>query len=52
MDAFASDGAVDFYSYASPFEDTADLHDAILMSHHHGFEKDIGIVGTEGDTRS
>ena len=46
-DAFSSDGAVDFYSYASPFEDVADLHDAILMSYHHGFEKDIGIVGTE-----
>ena len=51
VDAFASDGAVDFYSYASPFEDTADLHDAILLSYHQGFEKDIGIVGTEGDTR-
>ena len=52
VDTFASDGAVDFYSYASPFEDTADLHDAVLMSYHHGFEKDIGIVGTEGDTRA
>ncbi len=52
VDAFASDGAVDFYSYASVFEDTADLHDAILMSYHHGFEKDIGIVGTEGETRA
>ncbi|MDE0227085.1 MAG: PKD domain-containing protein [Gammaproteobacteria bacterium] len=52
VDAFASDGAVDFYSYSSRFEDVADLHDAILMSYHHGFEKDIGIVGTEGDTRA
>lgn len=52
VDAFASDGAVDFYSYASVFEDVADLHDAILMSYHHGFEKDIGIVGTEGDMRA
>ena len=52
FDDFASDGAVDFYSYASRFEDVADLHDAILMSYHHGYEKDIGIVGTEGDTRA
>lgn len=52
FDALASDGAVDFYSYASPAEDVADLHDAILMSYHHGYEKDIGIVGTEGDTRA
>lgn len=52
VDAFASDGAVDFYSYSSRFEDVADLHDAILMSYHHGYEKDIGIVGTEGETRS
>lgn len=51
VDAFASDGAVDFYSYASVFEDVADLHDAILMSYHHGYEKDIGIIGTEADTR-
>ena len=52
VDAFASDGAVDFYSYASRFEDVADLHDAILMSYHHGFEKDVGIIGTEADTRA
>ena len=42
----ALDGAVDFYSYSSQFEDLADLHDTILMSYHHGYEKDVGIVGT------
>ena len=52
VDAFASGGAVDFYSYASVFEDVAGLHEAILMSYHHGYEKDIGIVGTEGETRA
>lgn len=50
IDEFATDGAIDFYAYSSQFEDLADLHDAILMSYHHGYEKDIGIVGTEGET--
>ncbi len=49
IDAFALDGAVDFYSYSSQFEDLADLHDTILMSYHHGYEKDVGIVGTGAD---
>ena len=50
VEAFALDGAVDFYSYSSQFEALADLHDAILMSYHHGYEKDTGIVGTESDS--
>ena len=49
VDAFVADGGVDFYSYSSRYEDLADLHDSILMSYHHGFEKDIAIVGVEGE---
>ena len=49
IDAFATDGAVDFYSYSTQFEDLADLHETILMSYHHDFEKDVAIVGTEGE---
>ena len=51
VEAFSTDGAVDFYSYSSPFEDLADLHETVLMSYHHDFEKDVAIVGTEGDGR-
>ena len=51
VDAFATDGAVDFYSYSSPFEDLADLHETVLMSYHHDLEKDVAIVGTEGEER-
>ena len=50
VDEFSMDGAVDFYSYSSQFEDLADLHDTILMSYHHGYEKDVGIVGTAADS--
>lgn len=52
VDEFSMDGAVDFYSYSSQFEDLADLHDTILMSYHHGYEKDVGIVGTVADSLS
>ena len=51
VEAFSTDGAVDFYSYSSPFEDLADLHETALMSYHHDFEKDVAVVGTEGDGR-
>ena len=49
---FASDGAVDFYSYSTQFEDLADLHDTLLMSYHHGYEKDVGVIGRNGETDS
>ena len=44
VDEFAGDGAVDFYSYASIFEDLADLHSTVLMSHHFGQEQDTAIT--------
>ena len=50
IDEFAMDGAVDFYSYSTQYEDLADMHDALLMSRHHGYEKDIGIVGMEAES--
>lgn len=51
IDAFSNDGAVDFYSYSTQFEDLADLHETILMSYHHDLEKDVAIVGTEAEER-
>ncbi|MDE0421766.1 MAG: PKD domain-containing protein [Gammaproteobacteria bacterium] len=50
VDEFAEDGAVDFYSYSTPYEDLADMHDSLLMSYHQGYEKDVGIVGTEAES--
>ena len=50
IDEFAEDGAVDFYSYSTQYEDLADMHDALLMSYHQGYEKDVGIVGREADS--
>ena len=41
---FADDGAVDYYSYASRYEDVADLHTAALMSYHFGQAQDTGIT--------
>lgn len=41
---FAADGAVDYYSYLTQFEDLADLHTAALMSYHFGQEQDTGIT--------
>ena len=51
VDAFTTDGAVDFYSYSSQFEDLADLHETVLMSYHHDLEKDVAIVGTQSEER-
>ncbi len=51
IDAFSTDGAVDFYSYSTQFEDLADLHETVLMSYHHDLEKDVAIVGTEAEER-
>lgn len=50
IDEFAQDGAVDFYSYSTQYEDLADMHDSLLMSYHHGYEKDVGIVGREAES--
>lgn len=50
IDEFAEDGAVDFYSYSTQYEDLADMHDSLLMSYHHGYEKDVGIVGREAES--
>ena len=47
VEDFVRDGAVDFYSYSSRYEALADVHDSLLMSLHHGYEKDVGIVGRE-----
>ena len=44
VDEFSSDGAVDYYSYSSQFEDLADLHTAALMSRHFGQETDTAIT--------
>ena len=44
IEEFSADGAVDFYSYTSQFEDLADLHETLLMSYHHGLEKDTAIT--------
>ena len=44
VDDFAGDGAVDYYSYFSPYEDLADLHTAALMSYHFGYEQDTAIT--------
>ena len=52
VEEFAFDGAVDFYSYSTQFEDLADLHDTLLMSYHHGYEKDVGVIGRNGETDS
>jgi len=50
IDEFAEDGAVDFYSYSTQYEDLADMHDSLLMSFHQGYEKDVGIVGREAES--
>ena len=52
VDDFANDGAVDYYSYLTQYEDLADLHTAALMSYHFGQEQDTGITDnpTEGGT--
>lgn len=53
IDEFAPDGAVDFYSYSTQYEALADTHDSMLMSYHHGYEKDVGIIAREeGKTRA
>ena len=44
VEEFSTDGAVDYYSYSSQFEDLADLHTVALMSHHFGQEQDTGIT--------
>ncbi|MCY4427772.1 MAG: PKD domain-containing protein, partial [Halieaceae bacterium] len=44
IDEFSEDGAVDFYSYFSQFEDLADLLETLLMSYHQGLEKDTAIT--------
>ena len=41
---FAADGAVDYYSYLTQFEDLADLHTAALLSYHFGQEQDTAIT--------
>ena len=46
---FSTDGAVDYYSYSSQFEDLADLHTAALMSRHFGQEQDTGITDNPSD---
>ena len=51
IDEFSTDGAVDYYSYTNQFEDLAGLHEAVLMSYHHGYEKDVAIVGTDAESR-
>ena len=50
VDDFANDGAVDYYSYLTQYEDLADLHTAALMSYHFGQEQDTGI--TDNPTQS
>ena len=51
VDEFADDGAVDYYSYLTQYEDLAQLHTAALMSYHFGQEQDTGITDnpTEDD---
>ena len=49
VEAFSTDGAVDYYSYASQYEDLADLHTAALMSRHFGQEQDTGITDNPAD---
>ena len=49
VEEFSMDGAVDYYSYSSQFEDLADLHTAALMSHHFGLEQDTGITNNPLD---
>lgn len=44
VDEFAGDGAADFYSYSSLFEDMPQLHSYVLMSYHFGQEPDTGIT--------
>lgn len=41
---FADDGAVDYYSYTTQFEDLAELHSTALMSYHYGYEADIAVT--------
>ena len=49
VEEFSTDGAVDYYSYSSQFEDLADLHTAALMSRHFGQEQDTGITDNPAD---
>ena len=49
VETFSTDGAVDYYSYSSQFEDLADLHTAALMSRHFGQEQDTGITDNPDD---
>ena len=46
---FADDGAVDYYSYSTQFEDLAVLHSTTLVSYHFGYEADIAITDNPGD---
>ncbi|MCZ6889070.1 MAG: hypothetical protein O7H39_11295 [Gammaproteobacteria bacterium] len=41
---FALDGAAQYYSYTSQYEDFANLFDTVMMSFHFGYEKDTGIT--------
>ena len=50
IEDFTRDGAVDFYSYSSRYEALADMHDSLIMSFHHGYEKDVGIVGRDAES--
>ena len=50
VDEFALDGAVEFYSYSTQYEALADSSDALLMSYHHDYEKDVAVVDREGRT--
>ena len=49
---FANDGAVDYYSYSSQYEDLADLHTAALMSYHFGQEQDTAITDNPSDANA
>ncbi|MEM7217086.1 MAG: hypothetical protein AAF515_01885 [Pseudomonadota bacterium] len=41
---FTLDGASQYYSYSTQFEDFANLFDTIMMAHHYGYTKEVGIT--------
>jgi hypothetical protein len=43
-DEFALDGAVDFYAYATPFEDLATTAEAFWARHALGLERDVVVI--------
>ncbi len=40
----SNDGAIQFYSYFSPFEDTAQLVEAVMLEHHYGSLLNVGAT--------